>query len=71
MLTGEHPESATVDRIYSRTAGQPLFTEQLVAHSGDDQPLPDVLADLLDRRLEGLDDPAWQIARCSVRRTAR
>jgi hypothetical protein len=63
LLTGEHPEPATVDRIYRRTAGQPLFTEQLVAQGGDDQPLPDVLADLLDRRLEGLDDRAWRIAR--------
>ena len=63
LLTGEPPEPATVDGIYRRSAGQPLFTEQLVAHGGDDQQLPDVLADLLDRRLEGLDDPAWQIAR--------
>ena len=63
LLTGEQPASATVDRIYRRTAGQPLFTEQLVAHGGDDQALPDLLADLLDRRLEGLDDDAWRIAR--------
>ena len=63
LLTGEPPEPATVDGIYRRSAGQPLFTEQLVAHGGDDQQLPDVLADLLDRRLEGLDDPAWRIAR--------
>ena len=63
LLTREQPEPATVDRIYRRTAGQPLFTEQLVAHGGDDQLLPDALADLLDRRLEGLDDHAWQIAR--------
>jgi hypothetical protein len=63
LLTREQPEPAMVDRIYRRTAGQPLFTEQLVAHGGDDQLLPDALADLLDRRLEGLDDHAWQIAR--------
>ena len=63
LLTGEQPASETLDRIYRRTAGQPLFTEQLVAHGGDDQALPDVLADLLDRRLEGLDDHAWRIAR--------
>ena len=52
-----------VDRIYRRAAGQPLFTEQLVAHAGDDQPLPDVLADLLDGRLDGLSGPAWSVAR--------
>jgi tetratricopeptide (TPR) repeat protein len=63
LLTGEDPDPASVDRIYRRTAGQPLFTEQLVAQAGDDQPLPDVLADLLDRRLDGLEDPAWRLAR--------
>ncbi len=63
LLTGEHPDAASVDRIHRRTAGQPLFTEQLVAQAGDDQSLPDVLTDLLDRRLDGLDEPAWRIAR--------
>jgi hypothetical protein len=63
LLTGELPEPATVDGIYRRTAGQPLFTEQLVAYGGEDQQLPELLADLLDRRLEGLDDHAWRIAR--------
>ncbi len=57
------PDPAWVDRIYRRAAGQPLFTEQLVAQAGDDQPLPDVLADLLDRRLDGLAGPAWSVAR--------
>jgi hypothetical protein len=63
LLTGDDPDPASVDRIYRRTAGQPLFTEQLLAQTDDDQPLPDLLADLLDRRLDGLDDPAWRIAR--------
>ncbi len=63
LLSGEQPDQAEVDRIHRRTAGQPLFTEQLAAQAGDDQPLPDVLADLLDRRLDGLDEPAWRIAR--------
>ncbi len=63
LLTGQPPEPATVDAIYRRTAGQPLFTEQLVAHDSDDPQLPDLLADLLDRRLEGLDGFAWRVAR--------
>ncbi len=63
LLTGTDPDSALVDRIYRRTAGQPLFTEQLLAQTDHDHPLPDLLADLLDRRLEGLDEPAWRIAR--------
>ncbi len=52
-----------VDRIHHRSAGQPLFTEQLAAQGDDDQPLPQLLGDLLDRRIEGLDPQAWTIAR--------
>ncbi len=63
LLTGDQPDPAWVDRIHRRTAGQPLFTEQLVAQAGDDQPLPDVLADLLDRRLDGLGEAASSVAR--------
>ena len=63
LLTGERPDAASVDRIHRRTAGQPLFTEQLAAQAGEDQPLPAVLTDLLDRRLDGLDQPAWRVAR--------
>ena len=63
LLTGGDPDPASVDRIHRRSRGQPLFTEQLAAQVGDDQPLPDVLADLLDRRLDGLGQQAWWIAR--------
>jgi tetratricopeptide (TPR) repeat protein len=49
--------------IHSRTLGQPLFTEQLAAHLDDDHGLPDLLADLLDRRLDGLTEPAWVVLR--------
>ena len=63
LLAGDQPDPAWVDRIYRRAAGQPLFTEQLVAQAGDDQPLPDLLADLLDRRLDGLGEAAWSVAR--------
>ena len=40
-----------------------MFTEQLAAHEGADTILPVVLADLLDRRLERLDDSANVITR--------
>ena len=63
LLTGADPDPVSVDRIHRRTAGLPLFTEQLTAQTGDDQTLPDALAELLDRRLDGLDQPAWGIAR--------
>jgi hypothetical protein len=43
-----------VDRVYQRSRGQPLFTEQLAVHGGGDDELPDLLAELLDRRLSEL-----------------
>ena len=52
-----------VERIHHRSAGQPLFTEQLAAQADDEQPLPQLLGDLLDRRIEGLGMQARAIAR--------
>ncbi|MGY2704318.1 lambda repressor-like predicted transcriptional regulator/tetratricopeptide (TPR) repeat protein [Nocardioides sp. HB32] len=60
LLAGDRPAAELLERIYRRTRGQPLFTEQLAAHD-DGQPLPELLADLLDRRIQGLGDPAWSI----------
>jgi hypothetical protein len=51
-----------LDRIHQRSQGQPLFTAQLAAHL-DDEEMPELLADLLDRRLAGLDDQAWAVLR--------
>ena len=63
MLTSSAPDPAWVDRIHSRTRGQPLFTEQLTAHATSADQMPRLLADLLDRRLEGLSDTAWPVVR--------
>jgi hypothetical protein len=52
-----------LDSIHSRTLGQPLFTEQLAAHLDGDHGLPEPLADLLDRRLDGLSDSGWAVLR--------
>ncbi len=61
MLTSR-ADSGLVDRIHRRSRGQPLFTEQL-AGQPEGQPLPRLLADLLDHRLEGLGPQAWRVAR--------
>ena len=52
-----------LDSIHSRTLGQPLFTEQLAAHLDADHGLPEQLAELLDRRLDGLSDSGWAVLR--------
>ena len=59
-VTGRHVDSAYVDRIYRRSVGQPLFTEQLASQGADD-PLPRVLSDLLDRRIGALGPDAAAI----------
>ncbi|MGH3362141.1 MAG: ATP-binding protein [Nocardioides sp.] len=46
-------------RIHDRSRGHPLFTEQLAAHAeGPGGGMPRLLAEVLDRRLEGLGDDA-------------
>ena len=59
-VTGRPVESTYVDRIYRRSVGQPLFTEQL-ASQGDDEHLPRVLSDLLDRRVGALGPEAGAV----------
>lgn len=61
-LLGVSVTPSEVDRIHKRSAGLPLFIEQL-AQSADDASLTETLADLLDRRLAGLSPEEWVIAR--------
>ena len=61
LLAGADVEEEVVDRIYQKSRGQPLFTEQLAAESGSAEGLPWLLSDLLDRRLHDLDDQAWAV----------
>jgi tetratricopeptide (TPR) repeat protein len=62
ILRGRDPHPDQVAQVYARSLGQPLFTEQLELHP-DDQPLPELLADLLRRRLRDLSDGGWAVAR--------
>ena len=62
LLRGRDQEKDDVARIHARSLGQPLFTEQLALHP-DDRPLPELLADLLLRRLRGLSPGGWAVAR--------
>ena len=57
------PEPGLVDQIYQRSLGQPLFTEQLAVHAAGGAGLPRVLAEVLDRRIDGVGDAAWTVLR--------
>ena len=50
-------------RVYARTCGQPLFTEQFATHHEGEAPFPSLLRELLDRRFAGISDAAWSITR--------
>ena len=66
LLGGSPPTVELVERIHRRSAGQPLFTEQLAAQaeqSAREVPLPRLLTDVLDQRLQGLNGPSWAIVR--------
>jgi hypothetical protein len=62
LVRGREVEPEEVARIQARSLGQPLFTEQLALHP-DDQPLPELLADLLLHRLRGLSPTGWVVGR--------
>ena len=61
LLAGAQVGADRVRRIHDRSRGHPLFTERL-ATAEDDQPLPPLLADILDRSLDGLGQAATAIA---------
>ncbi len=68
LLHTRTPElaEAHIDRIVSRSAGNPFFAEELLAVSDlDEGGLPDELADLLLLRVETLDEDARSVVRAS------
>lgn len=62
-LLGVDLDDGRAAHVHGRTGGQPLFTEQLAAHLEDEEPLPRLLRDLLDRRFAGISEAAWKITR--------
>ncbi len=62
-LLGVDLDDDLAARVHGRTGGQPLFTEQLAAHLEEEEPLPRLLRDLLDRRFAGISEAAWSITR--------
>ena len=63
-ILGSPPESALVDRLFARSEGNPLFTEELLAAGLDGLgALPPSLAAALALRIERLSDDAQEIVR--------
>ena len=61
-LLGVTVTRSEVDRIHQRSAGYPLFVEEL-ARSADNASLTGPLANLFDRRFAGISLDEWVIAR--------
>jgi DNA-binding NarL/FixJ family response regulator/tetratricopeptide (TPR) repeat protein len=63
-ILGAPPDAALVDRLYARSEGNPLFTEELLAAGMDGLgALPPSLAAALALRIERLGDDAQEVVR--------
>jgi predicted ATPase len=63
-IVGERAEPGLVERLYSRSEGNPLFTEELLAVGLDGRgALPPTLRDALMLRVERLSTPAQDVLR--------
>jgi DNA-binding CsgD family transcriptional regulator len=62
------PDPGLVDAVFARSAGNPLFAEELVAAATDDgtQALPHTLRDMLLARIRALDGAAQAAARAAA-----
>ena len=63
-ILGSPPDAALVERLYARSEGNPLFTEELLAAGMDGRgALPPSLAAALALRIERLGDDAQEVVR--------
>ena len=63
-ILGAAPDEANVDRLYARSEGNPLFTEELLAAGLDGRgELPPTLRDALMVRIERLPEDAQEVLR--------
>jgi len=63
-ILGAPPDAALVERLYARSEGNPLFTEELLAAGTDGRgSLPPSLAAALALRIERLGDDAQEVVR--------
>ncbi|HEX4717246.1 MAG TPA: AAA family ATPase [Thermoleophilaceae bacterium] len=63
-ILGREPERDLVDRLFTRSEGNPLYVEELLAAGADGRgPMPSSLREALMVRVERLDDQAQQLLR--------
>ena len=63
-ILGGPPDAELVERLYARSEGNPLFTEELLAARLDGRGgLPTTLRDALMVRIERLSEPAQEVLR--------
>jgi ATP/maltotriose-dependent transcriptional regulator MalT len=63
-ILGRTPERDLVDRLFTRSEGNPLYVEELLAGGADGRgPMPSSLREALMVRVERLDDPAQELLR--------
>ena len=67
-IAGERPAEALTDRLFTRSQGNPLYTEELLAASEEDVgwTLPETLRDVLIARVERLSPTAQAIVRIAA-----
>jgi DNA-binding CsgD family transcriptional regulator/tetratricopeptide (TPR) repeat protein len=67
-IVGERPSEDLADRLYRRSQGNPLYTEELLAASedGDTWLLPETLRDVLIARVERLSPAAQAVVRIAA-----
>jgi DNA-binding CsgD family transcriptional regulator/tetratricopeptide (TPR) repeat protein len=65
-ILGRVPEPALVESVFSRSAGNPLFAEELVAATDAGAELPATLRDMLLARMRSLDEPAQAAVRAAA-----
>ena len=63
LVLGHPPDTQETERIFRRSRGHPLYTEQLALVANSDESVPAALVDLLGQRLSALDEDTWRLAR--------
>jgi DNA-binding NarL/FixJ family response regulator len=65
-ITGVHPSAQLLDRLVSRAAGNPFFTEELLAAGADAGALPASVRDVVLSRVARLSEPGRRVVQAGA-----